>query len=64
MFTCEFDKFLKTPFFLEHLWWLVLYANLNWKYENNSKEKKWAAGGNMNFKWIKKQEVKSRCWAN
>ena len=39
MFTCEFAKFLKTPFFLEHFWWLVLYANLNWKYENNSKEK-------------------------
>ena len=28
-FPVNFVKFLKTPFFIEHLWWLLLYLVLN-----------------------------------
>ena len=27
-FPVNFAKFLRTPFFIEHLWWLLLYVNL------------------------------------
>ena len=71
MFTCEFAKFLKTPFFLEHFWWLVLYANLNWKYENNSKEKYeppveiWTSNESKNKKSKAAVElIKPSCWKN
>ena len=37
-FPVNFAKFLRTPFFTEHLWWLLLY-NLK-RYVNMEKEKK------------------------
>ena len=34
-FSCEFAKFLRTPFFTEHLWWLLLFFE---ERSNNYKE--------------------------
>ena len=27
MFSCEFCELLRTPFFIEHLWWLLLFMD-------------------------------------
>ena len=37
----NFAKFLRTPFFIEHIWWLLLYSNFDHKkvVDNKSFEK-------------------------
>ena len=44
VFSCEFAKFLRTPFLVEHLWWLLLGSCFKvefFQYSNRSVKDSW-----------------------
>ena len=39
-FPVDFVKFLRTPFYIEHLWWLLLYSTKSSRMSSSNREKK------------------------